>query len=109
MSLIEEKITLDYNELRGHYRRFESGEMILMHSEQNNETIVEAKVKLQYDNGDYWGVIEKHYKIGDTVRILDNKYNDVGGVIECFIRVGNVVKVKLVNKNNYNYLIDCLK
>ena len=103
---MEEEIELD--ELHGDYRSFEQGKMVLLHA--HDGSLSEVKVELNYDNGDYWGTIKKHYKIGDTVQILDSAINDIGGVIESFIRYnGNVIKVKLVNRQRTFLLIDCFK
>ena len=102
---MEEEIEL--TELRGEFRSFDCGKMTLIHDESKN--IAEVKVKLHYDNGDYWGIIEKHYKLGDTVRILNLKMNDIGGVIESFLRHENTIRVTLVDRNKTFYLIDCLK
>jgi hypothetical protein len=105
MITTQEEIELNYDELKGQFRTFESGTMTLFY--EDDRVLKEVKVFLDYDNGDFYGKIEKHYKLGDTVRILDYRMNDIGGIIGAFIRVGNVVKVQVSNK--LFYLIDCLK
>jgi hypothetical protein len=99
-------IILSYEDLKGDYRTFESGKMDLFFVD---DILVEVKVDLCYDNYDYWGTIKKHYKIGDTVRIYNNRMEDIGGVIESFEKKDTNIRVHLVHKSKTFFLIDCLK
>jgi hypothetical protein len=104
-----EELELDFDELNGDFRRFESGKMKLHYDNNNNIDEVQV-IDLYYDNGDFWGHINHTYKLGDSVKILNNRMKNIGGIIEKFVRKNNVIKVKLVDRAFDEYfLIDCIK
>ena len=105
---IIEKIKLSYGELAGNFRRYDSGNITITSKSDSTETIIqEVKVDLFYDGYDDWGYFRHTFKIGDTVRILDNNLKNVGGTIESFIRNINIIMVNIDTKSYY--LVDCTK
>ena len=105
---IIEKIKLSYVELTGNFRTYNSGNIIITSKSDSTETVIqEVKVDLFYDGYDDWGYFRHTFKIGDTVRILDNNFKNVGGTIESFIRNYNIIMVNIDTKSYY--LIDCTK
>lgn len=104
---------MNYNQLQGDYRTFDSGKMKIT---SQNDNITEVEVSVFYDGCDNWGTREYIFKIGDNISVLNENFKTIRGTIQSFIRKNdNIIKVLIkiiINEKEYfkiYHVLDCSK